>query len=449
MADISKLTLNGTGYNIKDTTARSWASSALSLISTIQNVGVNYSVATSLPTAGESYKGWIYLTPDPYGSGADIKREYICVKDGTTWKWEQIGTTATDLKNYISGSLVSITVPSASHNHVFDLPLIEPVSYTPAGTVSLGLTTTANGSTASVTQSAVNISLTGSYTPAGTIAIDATAGTTSVEATFSGQYDKTTGATFTQTATNATVTNTQTDADVTGVLYIPQGTLSVSNASATGRISYIQSITGLTGQKLYGDPTISTSTKASALTSATLQYTYDSTNENLTIGSGTSTVGLSTTTSDCFTAFTIAQGTAVDGTAPIATTRYVSFSGTQTTITPTVKYSKATAVSYSKATGITYTYTSTAFNASGNVDVPAYKFTGTAGTVTTSGTYSKVSAVKYDKLAFDPSFSGTGATISPTYGSFVIQKNTGYATTGASGTITGVSGVSQIADGTT
>lgn len=443
MADISKLTLNGNSYNIKDTTARSWASSALSLISTIQSVGVNYSVANTLPTAGEDYKGWIYLVPDPYGSGEDIKKEYICVQDGTSWKWEQIGTTATDLKNYISGTLVSITVPSASHSHSFDLPAIDPVSYTPAGTVNLGLTTTANGSTASVTQSAVNISLTGSYTPAGTIAVDSTAGTTSVEATFSGQYDKTTGGTFTQTATNATITNTQTDADVTGAFYTPQGTLSVSNASATGRISYIQSITGLTGQRLYGDPTISTSTKASALTSATLQYTYDSTNENLTIGSGTSTVGLSTTTSDCFTAFTIAQGTAVDGTAPIATTRYVSFSGTQTTITPTVKYSKATAVSYSKATGITYTYTSTAFNASGNVDVPAYKFTGTAGTVTTSGTYSKVSAVKYDKLAFDPSFSGTGATISPTYGSVMIQKSTGYATTGASGTITGVSGVSH------
>lgn len=443
MADISKLILNGASYNIKDTTARDWASSAISLISTIQNVGVNYSVADSLPTAGESYRGWIYLIPDLNGSGEDIKQEYICIKDGNTWKWEQIGTTATDLKNYISGTLVSITVPSASHNHVFDLPLIQPITYTPAGTVDLGLTTTVNGSTASVTQSAVNISLTGSYTPAGTIAVDSTAGTTSVEATFSGQYDKTTGGTFTQTATNATITNTATSATVTGAVYTPQGTISTSTTTATGRVAYVASITGLVGQRIYGDPTISTSTKASALTSATLQYTYDSTNENLTIGSGTSAVGLSTTTSDCFTAFTIAQGEAITGTAPMPTTSYMSFVGTQATITPDVSYSKATAVSYSKATGITYTYTSTAFNATGNVDVPAYKFTGTAGTVTTSGTYSKVSNVKYDSLAFNPSFSGTELTISPTYGSFTLQKSTGYATTGASGTITGVSGVSQ------
>jgi len=443
MADISKLTLNGTSYNIKDGTARSWASSALSLISTIQQVGVNYSVASSLPTAGEDYKGWIYLIPDPFGSGSDVKKEYICVQNGTSWSWEQIGTTATDLKNYISGTLTAITVPSASHSHKYDLPLIEAISYTPAGSIDLGLTTGANSSTASVTQSAVNISLTGSYTPAGTIAIDSTAGTTSVEATLSGQYDKTTGATFTQTATAATVTNTATVADVTGATYTPQGTLSTSNATATGRIAYVASITGLVGQKLYGNPTISTSTKASALTSATLQYTYDSTNENLTIGSGTSTVGLSTATSNCFTAFTIAQGEALDGTAPVATASYMSFVGTEATITPGVTYSKATAVSYSKTTGITYTYTSTTFNASGNVDIPAYKFTGTAGTVTTSGTYSKVSAVKYDKLTFSPAFTGSATTLNPSYGSVMLEKDTGIATTGASGTITGVSGVTQ------
>ena len=134
-------------------------------------------------------------------------------------------------------------------------------------------------------------------------------------------------------------------------------------------------------------------------TSATLQYTYDSTNENLTFGSGTSVVALSTTSANCFTGFTLSQGTSTEGAVPILTKNYIAFSGA-------------------------------------------------SDTVTTSGSYSKVSTVKYDSLAFDPSFSGTGATISPTYGSFVLQKSTGYATTGASGTITGVSGVSQISEGT-
>lgn len=339
MADISKLTLNGTSYDIKDTTARSWASSALSLISTIQNVGVRYSVAESLPAAGVSYEGWIYLIPNPTAPTGNIKNEYICIQKGTGYAWELIGSTETDLSGYISGIKMAITVPSASHSHTFELPNLVGASYTPAGTIDLGATTNSNSGTASVTQSAVNISLSGSYTPAGSI---------------------------------------------------------TTNASS-GDVQIVVGATGLFGKVTYGNPTISSSTKASALTSATLQYTYDSTNENLTFGSGTSVVALSITSANCFTGFTLSQGTSTEGAVPILTKSYIAFSGT-------------------------------------------------SDTVTTSGSYSKVSNVKYDTLSFSPTFTGTAATITPTYSSVVTLKHTGYATTGASGAISGVSGVSP--DGT-
>jgi len=299
--------------------------------------------------------------------------------------------------------------------------------------------------TASTTQSAVTASFTGSYTPAGTIAVDSTASTTSVSATVSGSYDKTTGGSFTYTSTAADITNTKTAADVTGASYTPAGTISASTASTAGT-GVLVSIVASTGETLgdtqYGAPTISSSTKASALTSATLQYSYDSANENLTFGSGTSVVALSITSANCFTAFTLSQGTATMK-AFTTTTSYISFVGTAATITPAVSYSKATGVSYAKATDFTLSYTSTALTLEGTINVPAYKFTGTAATITTSGTYSKVSVVKYDvDTISEATFSGTAATLTPTYSTAQSATTyTNYQNTGASGTVSGVKGV--------
>ena len=60
----------------------------------VLSAGVDYTVASSLPTAGASYKGKIYLVAD----GSDVEGgsyiEYICVNtSGSNWSWEPIGTT--------------------------------------------------------------------------------------------------------------------------------------------------------------------------------------------------------------------------------------------------------------------------------------------------------------------------------------------------------------------
>ena len=62
-------------------------------------------VADQLPeaSADEMYK--IYLTPDQSGSGSNVKIESIVIRSGSegayTYRWEQIGTTETDLTGYV------------------------------------------------------------------------------------------------------------------------------------------------------------------------------------------------------------------------------------------------------------------------------------------------------------------------------------------------------------
>lgn len=56
--------------------------------------GVDYTVASTLPTAGASYKGKIYLIPDSSDVEGGSYIEYICVNtSGSNWAWEPIGNT--------------------------------------------------------------------------------------------------------------------------------------------------------------------------------------------------------------------------------------------------------------------------------------------------------------------------------------------------------------------
>lgn len=62
--------------------------------------GFNYQVVNTLPTASAETEGTIYLIPSTESEEQNIKDEYITIKDGNTYKWEQIGSTAIDLSGY-------------------------------------------------------------------------------------------------------------------------------------------------------------------------------------------------------------------------------------------------------------------------------------------------------------------------------------------------------------
>lgn len=69
--------------------------------------GIEFQIVQTLPSTGE--KGVIYLVPNS-GSGNDSYDEYIWITDGSTSKFEKIGTTDVDLSGYVLYTdLVAIT----------------------------------------------------------------------------------------------------------------------------------------------------------------------------------------------------------------------------------------------------------------------------------------------------------------------------------------------------
>ena len=64
----------------------------------------SYEVVSTLPTAGLSTMYKIYLVPSSDPQTQNIKDEYITIYDNSTYKWEQIGSTAIDLSGYVPTS---------------------------------------------------------------------------------------------------------------------------------------------------------------------------------------------------------------------------------------------------------------------------------------------------------------------------------------------------------
>lgn len=66
----------------------------------------SYEVVNSLPTASESTMGKIYLVPSADPQTQNVKDEYITIDNGasaqTRHTWEQIGSTAIDLSDYVT-----------------------------------------------------------------------------------------------------------------------------------------------------------------------------------------------------------------------------------------------------------------------------------------------------------------------------------------------------------
>lgn len=157
MADnklISKVTLGGVTYDLKDQNARERLTTLEGLVAG----GVQIIVADSLPTASRDTVGKIYFISHVHGE-KDIYDEYLTVIGGTeetpTYSWEKIGNTDIDLSGY------------AKNNHTHTVTsnvTAETKKYTPAGDITLpnfsSEVTPSTDSVATVTDAGVGYTIT-------------------------------------------------------------------------------------------------------------------------------------------------------------------------------------------------------------------------------------------------------------------------------------------------
>lgn len=138
MADISKVkvTQNGSSaeYIVKDATARAAIANITSDLanyylktetynkSEVDNLiaGIKqftYVVAESLPTASASTMYKIYLIPSAHSVTSNVRDEYITIQDGSTYKFEQIGSTAADFSAYSTTEEMNTAIATALEDY--------------------------------------------------------------------------------------------------------------------------------------------------------------------------------------------------------------------------------------------------------------------------------------------------------------------------------------------
>ena len=79
-----------------------------------------YRVASSLPTASESTMYIIYLIPSSNASTQNVKDEFITIQDGSSYSWEQIGSTKIDLSGYSTTEEMNAAITSALNTSLSD-----------------------------------------------------------------------------------------------------------------------------------------------------------------------------------------------------------------------------------------------------------------------------------------------------------------------------------------
>ena len=79
-----------------------------------------YRVASSLPTASESTMYIIYLIPSSNASTQNVKDEFITIQNGSSYSWEQIGSTKIDLSDYSTTEEMNAAITSALNTALSD-----------------------------------------------------------------------------------------------------------------------------------------------------------------------------------------------------------------------------------------------------------------------------------------------------------------------------------------
>jgi hypothetical protein len=70
-------------------------------------------IVSTLPTPSIDTTGWIYLVPSDNPKTQNVKEEYITVLDGSTYKWEHIGSTNIDLSPYSTTEQMNAAIANA------------------------------------------------------------------------------------------------------------------------------------------------------------------------------------------------------------------------------------------------------------------------------------------------------------------------------------------------
>lgn len=70
-------------------------------------------IVSTLPTPSIDTTGWIYLVPSDNPKTQNVKEEYITVLDGSTYKWEHIGSTNIDLSPYSTTEQMNAAISTA------------------------------------------------------------------------------------------------------------------------------------------------------------------------------------------------------------------------------------------------------------------------------------------------------------------------------------------------
>lgn len=79
-----------------------------------------YRVVSSLPTASESTMYIIYLIPSSNASTQNVKDEFITIQNGSSYSWEQIGSTKIDLSGYSTTEEMNAAITSALNTALSD-----------------------------------------------------------------------------------------------------------------------------------------------------------------------------------------------------------------------------------------------------------------------------------------------------------------------------------------
>lgn len=72
-----------------------------------------YQVVAELPTASASTMNIIYLVPSADPQQQNVKDEFITIQNGSTYSWEQIGSTAIDLSGYYTSQQTDAAITAA------------------------------------------------------------------------------------------------------------------------------------------------------------------------------------------------------------------------------------------------------------------------------------------------------------------------------------------------
>lgn len=298
--------------------------------------------------------------------------EYITIRKGTesnyTYAWEQIGSTKTDLTDYVKKAT---KVAGIALDH--DITVKELSAASALNLKALSHKDSATGTLSTVDSAKV------SFTPAGSVAVTTTATTLASE----GKYTPAGAVTGTVTPAGnvaVSVTNKATAATLTTADYTPAGSVSVALSNAT--FNAVKSV-GTAASFTEG-----------AFTPATLAYNNDNSfateGVTATVDADAESLELAVATKVAASVITSFNGgsKAADKFTPNKTAqmeettvgvRSAGFTGTK------AKNALVTGVSYSKASGATAAFTGTASGITA-------KFAGTETTISVSGSYDKADA---------------------------------------------------------